>query len=188
VQLVREVSLEEYARQFWDRQRGKNDRRDDAAFSAIAKGENPVNWLANSYPYKLPQPINTRIDLMRFEISEELDGLLIHEYMVQDAWMVERCLVPCQKTRRLGDMAAIALDRGYFEANQSDTQAKLFQEWRQKASLKGFVDVGSYPLAEVTWANVLEIVDGWGRLHAMAALVRRGIPFEAFDCFIARRP
>jgi hypothetical protein len=187
MRLIRESSLEEHAREFWQRQRCKNDSRDYAALSAISNGENPVSWLANSYPYKLPQPVNDKIALMQFETLEELKGLLIHEHMVQDAWMVERCLVPCQKTRCLGDLAAIAMERGYFETNRDDTQIKLFQEWRQKTSLKGFIDVGSHPLAEITWPGVFEIVDGWGRLHAMAALVRRGMPFEPFECLIAQR-
>ena len=181
--------LNEYAKQFWRRQRqpGKKTCDDEPALLDIDRGGDPVSWLANIYPYKLPQPFNDEIDLVRFETPEELNRLLIHHSMIRDNWMVERCLVPCPKTRRLGDLAAIALERKYFEAGHSDTQIRLFREWEKKTSLKGFIDTNSYPLVERTWVDIHEIVDGWGRLHAMSALLKKGLPFEPFDCFIASR-
>jgi hypothetical protein len=187
MKMIRQSSLNEYAEQFWRRQSGKSTRDDEPALSDIKKGGDPVNWLANIYPYKLPQPFNDRIDLVRFEAPGELNSLLIHYSMIRDDWMVERCLVPCPKTRRLEAIAATALERKYFETSHSDTQIKLFREWKPKTTLKGFIDHDSYPLVEITWSNVHEIVDGWGRLHAMAALLQIGFAFEPFDCFIAKR-
>jgi hypothetical protein len=187
MQLVRESSLNEYAQQFWRRQSGKKTRDDEPALSDIGKGGSPVSWLANIYPYKLPQPFNDKIDLVKFETPEELNSLLIHYSMIRDNWMLERCLVPCTNTRRLGDMAAIALERKYFETSHSDTQIKLFQRWKSKTTLTGVIEPDSYPLVENTWAQEQEIVDGWGRLHAMSALLKQGLPFEPFDCFVARR-
>lgn len=187
MQVLRESSLNEYAQQFWRRQNGKKTRDDEPALSDINGGGDPVGWLANIYPYKLPQPFNEKIDLVRFEIPEELNSLMIHYSMIWDNWMVERCLVPCPKTRRLGDLAETALERRYFETNHSDTQTKLFRDWKDKSTLKGFVDNDSYPLVEITWAYEHEIVDGWGRLHAMSALLKIGLLFEPFDCFIAKR-
>ncbi len=181
------ASLNEYAKQFWQRQDEKKSHDDKSALLDIKNGGNPVSWLANMYPDKLPKPFNARIDLVQFETAEELDDLMIHGYMVRDTWMVERCLAPCPKTRRLGDMAAIALDRKYFETGRPETQARLFQEWKDKTSLAGFIDPGSYPLVEATWESLHEIVDGWGRLHAMSALLKKGLRFEPFNCFVAKR-
>src|SRR5947209_15610743 len=114
MRLIEEASLDAYARQFWQRQEQKRNRDDEPALSGIKSGESPVNWLANIYPYKLPQPYNAIVEVVEFQAAEELDKCLLHDYMVRDNWMVERCLVPCRKTRRLGDVAQIALERRYF--------------------------------------------------------------------------
>ena len=34
----------------------------------ISKGGDPVGWLANIYPYKLPQPFNDTIHLVKFQL------------------------------------------------------------------------------------------------------------------------
>ncbi len=187
MQVLRDSSLKEYAEQFWRRQRQKSTPDDAPALLDIETAGDPVGWLANIYPYKLPQPYNDVIRLVRCEAPEELNSLFIHHSMIRDDWMVDRCLVPCPKTRRLGDMAVIALERRYFESGRSDTQIKLFQQWQEKTSLKGFIDTESYPLVEISWPHQHEIVDGWGRLHAMSALLKTGLSFEPFDFFVAKR-
>ena len=89
--------MDAYARQFWQRQEQKRNCDDEPAISGIERGENPVSWLANIYPYKLPKPYHATIELVEFQ-ADELDNLLLHETMIMDNWMVERCLIPCRKT------------------------------------------------------------------------------------------
>jgi hypothetical protein len=181
-------SLDEYAQQFWQREKQKGNRDGEHAISLIAEGrESPVSLLANLHPYKLPQPYNATIELVEFGEVDELDRLLIHDYMIRDDWMIDRCLVPCPKTRRLGDLARIALDRRYFETERDDTQLKRYKAWRAGEPLDGFIGDKEYPLLEQTWERELEIVDGWGRLHAMSALTRRGCQFKPFKAFVASR-
>ncbi len=83
MQVIRECSLKDYAGQFWQRQRGKKTRDDEPAISDIERGGDPVFWLANIYPYKLPQPYNDKIELVKFEEPEELNCLLIHYSMIK---------------------------------------------------------------------------------------------------------
>src|SRR5437016_9129353 len=111
MRLIEKASLDAYARQFWHREERKGNRDDAPAISGTEPDESPVSRLANVHPYKLPQPYNSTIELVEFQAADELDKLLIHDYMIRDNWMVERCLVPCRKTRRLGDLARIALER-----------------------------------------------------------------------------
>src|SRR5262249_18057252 len=188
MRLIEKASLDAYARQFWKRQERKKNHDDEPAISGInERDENPVSWLANIYPYKLPHPYNTVVELVEFETADELNKFLLHEHMIRDNWMVERCLVPCRKTRRLGDMAEIALERRYFEIDRADTQVKLYTAWKDRKSLDGFIGDQDSPLLEQTWERDLEIVDGWGRLHAMSALVRQGCDFKPFKGFVASR-
>jgi hypothetical protein len=187
MRLIEKSSLDAYALQFWQRQKQKHDPNDGLAISGIERGESRVSWLANIHPYKLPKPYNVTIELVEVQAADELDRLLIHDYMARDNWMVERCLVPCQKTRRIGDMAQLALERKYFESDRDDRQIKLYKEWKDKDSLDGFIGDQEYPLLEQTWEHELEIVDGWGRLHAMSALIRRPRDFRPFKALLASR-
>jgi hypothetical protein len=84
-------------------------------------------------------------------------------------------------------MAQIALERRYFETDRDETQIKLYKAWKDRESLDGFIGDQEYPLLEQTWERELEIVDGWGRLHAMSALVRRPREFKPFRAFAASR-
>jgi hypothetical protein len=84
-------------------------------------------------------------------------------------------------------MAQLALERKYFESDRDDRQVKLYKEWKDRESLDGFIRDQEYPLLEQTWERELEIVDGWGRLHAMSALIRRPREFKPFKAFVASR-
>ena len=184
---VQSSNLQEYATQFWKRQKAKCDDNDRDAIKDIDAGGNPIGWLVNLYPYKLPQPGNDEIRIFTIEASMEMDELLIHHSMIADAWMVERCLICCPKTRRLGDLTSTSLKRGYFETRKPDTQIKIVDEWKSQSSVEGIIENYGMPLLEMTWPDEYEIVDGWGRLHAMSALVKRGLSFKPFNCFVAMR-
>jgi hypothetical protein len=187
MKLVRESSLEEYARQFWQRQSKKRTPDDLPALRNIESGGDPVNWLVDLYPYKLPKPCNAIVQIVMIETPSEAERLLLHDYMIKDDWTVERCLVPCPKTRRLGKMVTTALEKNYFETGRSDTQIRIYEEWSSKTTTSGLILEDGLPLIEMTWPAEFEIVDGWGRLHALLALVRKGLSFEPFKCFAASR-
>lgn len=178
-------TLANYAKQFWERQATKATIDDKPALTDIANGGDPVGWLANIYPYKLPRPTNSRIRIATLEAPEDIGAVLIHEGMLKDEWTTTRCLTPCPKSRRIADMVTTALERKYFDTDRDDTQIKLFNHWKTKDTLTGFIDDNSLPLIELTWPNQFEIVDGWGRLHAFLALVRLGKPFSPVQAFIA---
>lgn len=184
---VRESNLEEYARQFWQRQSKRATPDDLPAVRDIESGGDPTRWLVNIYPYKLPKPCNDVVHIVMIETCAETDALLLHDYMIKDAWTVERCLVPCPKNRRLGSMVTVAIERNYFDEDRADTQIKLYNDWRTKTTTSGLITDDGLPLIEMTWPGEFEIIDGWGRLHALSALVRKGLSFEPFKCFAAAR-
>jgi hypothetical protein len=150
MKLIRESNLAEYAGQFWNRQRAKNDPNDRSAIEDLDKGGDPLSWLVNLYPYKLPNVSNQVIEVVEVETAEEMDRFLLHEHNVTDQWMVDRCLVPCPITQRIGDLAKLALQRGYFEIKRNDTQYKIYSEWRAKRSTQGLIEKHGRPLIERT--------------------------------------
>jgi hypothetical protein len=99
--------------------------------------------------------------------------------------MVDRCLVPCPRTRRIGDLANLALQVHYFDTSRSDTQFRLYSQWRGRTSIEGIIEEHGRPLIELTWPNEYEIVDGWGRVMAISALINSGLDFYPFECFLA---
>ena len=187
MRILRESKLTEYAEQFWNRQRAKPSPDDLTALEDIRTSGDCIGWLVDLYPYKLPHLYNSTMSVVLVESVSDVERFLIHKYMLTDEWTTERCLVPCPKSRRLGDLVRTALQQNYFESNWPDTQCKLFQEWKGRSSLEGFIENIERPLIESTWVNEHEIVDGWGRLHALLALVRAGLRFAPFECFLASR-
>jgi len=185
MKLLRDSNLKDYAQLFWQRQKQKASADDQPALLDINSGGDPVGWLVNLYPYKLPKPCNRTIQVVSVDGPSEIDRFLIHDYMIRDNWMVDRCLIPCPKSRRLGDLVTTAITRKYFLETGDDTQIKIYQEWAGKRTIGGIISRLGSPLIEVTWPNEFEIVDGWGRLHAISALVRSGLLFEPFECFVA---
>jgi hypothetical protein len=185
MKFVRDSTLREYARLFWKRQNQKPNADDRPALEDLQSGGDPLGWLVNLYPYKLPKPCNGVIQVVSLDAVSEIDRFLIHDYMIRDKWMVDRCLVPCPKTRRLGDMVTTAIERQYFQTSRDDTQVRIYTEWSQKTTIHGLIEQYGAPLIEMTWPDEYEIVDGWGRLHAISALVRSGLEFEPFECYVA---
>jgi hypothetical protein len=183
MKLLRESSLKEYAKQFWERQRNKATLDDQPALQDIDVGGDPISWLVDLYPYKLPKPCNVIVQIVMIETLSEAERLLLHHRNINDEWMVKRGLVPSPKTRRLGKLVATALERNYFQTGENGTQLKIYKEWRDKKTVSGLMN--ERPLIEMTWPNEFEIVDGWGRLGALLALVRNDCSFEPFECFAA---
>ena len=188
MKLIRETNLREFADSFWKRQADKSCSNDAEALSNIQQGGPALKWHVNLYPYKLPKLVNDLLLLEKIETGYELNELMIYDRMLCDDWMKKRFGDLLPKTRRLGHLAEFFLSRGYFEKDWPDTQAKLFKEWKDKSSLEGLIDEAKgLPLVQMTWPGEYEIVDGWGRLLAMAALLRKGLEFSPFKCFVATR-
>lgn len=89
MEIIRESSLDEYARYFWNRQRTKSDPKDRDALADIDRDGDPLRWLRDIYPYKLPHLCNDLLRIAQLN-QEEVESLLIHEYMVRDQWMQDR--------------------------------------------------------------------------------------------------
>lgn len=185
MRLVSQSSLREYAEHFWRRQRGKHDPNDTETFRAIGAGGEPVALLRSRYDYKLPRVHNDSLSILLVTSRQDVEDLLVHDYLPNDAWMRERGLVPQPFTRRLGDLAAICLERGYFSAPRGDRQIRYFTEWHARGSLAGVLSTEERPLIEATESSGFEIVDGWGRLLPFSALLRQGLPFAPFEVFLA---
>lgn len=186
MRLLSESSIREYARQFCTGS-GKMNPNEIETFKAIDAGEDPVSWLRRRHDYKLPRPHNDLLSIVLVTNRNEVENLLVHEYMPRDPWMVERGLVPQPFTRRLGDLAAACLERGYFSVPRQDRQIQYFRDWNTRASLANVISTEEMPLIEATGTDQFEIVDGWGRLLPFAALLIRGLAFEPFQTFLASR-
>lgn len=179
MRVIKHSNLDEFADQFWQRERAKRRVEDTV---------NRLKWLVNLYPYKLPHPYNDSVQVVEIETEDEVNNFLVHDYLPRDNWMVERGLTPCPYTRRLGRIADTFIERGYFDTPwPGDTQSKCYREWEGRPSLEGVIKSSERPLIEMTWADEYEIVDGWGRLLPFAALLRRGLKFYPFECFVATR-
>jgi hypothetical protein len=128
MKIIRDSTLEEYSRHFWERQRAKGDPGDRDALADIAAGGDPVAWLAQMYPYKLPRHDNDVIRMALLD-REDVEGLLVHDYMPCDRWMRDRGLVPDPYTRRLADLAGMFISREYFHGHRGDRQHERYRTW-----------------------------------------------------------
>lgn len=185
MRLLSESSLREYAEHFWRRQRGKLDPNDIETLWAIDVGADPVALLRSRYVYKLPQPYNDSVSIVLITRWDEVKNLLVHDYLPNDGWMREREIVPHPFTRKLGDLATICLERGYFCTPRRDRPIQYFKEWQSRASLANVLSIEERPLIEADGFGQYEIVDGWGRLLPFAALIIQGLAFEPFQIFLA---
>ncbi len=183
-----QCSLADYARQFWERQRGKKDPKDDVALRALCADADRVLLLRNSYSYKLPRAENSNVAVVVLTEASEVQDLLVHDYLPTGSWMRDRGIVPEPYTRRLGDLAGVCLRRGYFCSSRSDRQVEYFKRWAAAGSLANALTSDSRPLIEAVGEHEYEIVDGWGRLLPFAALISTGSRFEPFEAFLAWPP
>lgn len=152
---------------------------------AIGAGGDPVALLRSRYEYKLPKPHNDSVSIVLVTSKEDVENMLVHDYMPNDKWMQERGLVPQPLTRRLGDLAMICLKRGYFYTSRDDRPIQYFKVWQAKPSLANVLSIDERPLIEVTESGRYEIVDGWGRLLPFLALLVQGLAFAPFEVFLA---
>jgi hypothetical protein len=184
MKIIRESSLGEYAQHFWNRQRTKDDSNDRDALADIERGGDPLCWLREIYPYKLPRPCKDVIRIARLD-QEEAESLLIHAYMPRDQWMQDRGVVPEPYTRRLKNLANTFICKGYFDKDGNDKQQRYYCNWKQKGSLENLFNGLEKPLVECVGFKEYEIVDGWGRLLPFVTLLQQGYPFHPVECFVA---
>lgn len=182
MEVIRECSMKEYSRHFWRRQASKRDWHDRDALADIEIGGDPTWWLWTRYPYKLPRPDNHILRIARLDKTEVLT-LCIESHTVDDHWMQLHDLVPKPRTRVLGELAKIALDRGFFTGKWDVPQVKLYGEWQ--ATLKDVLAGEEKVLVQSIGPEQYEIVDGWGRLLPFAALLIEGCEFHPLECFVA---
>jgi hypothetical protein len=187
MRVIRDSSLDEYARQFWQRQQMKNDPRDRNTLANIAIGGNPVEWLSKQYDDKLPFGDKRAIVRIALLDQDEVGALLIHEYMLSDIWMQKSGLVPDPCTRNVNELATIAIARGYFAREGNDTQQIKYRDWTSKGSLKDVISGTERTLVKCLGKGEYEIVDGWGRLLPFAALLQQGHAFHPVESFVASR-
>ena len=75
MKIIRKSSLGDYAQHFWNRQQTKKDPRDRDALADIKKGGDPLRWLRDIYPYKLPRLCKDVLRIARLD-QEEVESLL----------------------------------------------------------------------------------------------------------------
>lgn len=185
MKIICESSLEEYANSFWERQKTKKDPSDRNALADIKKGGDPLRWLRDMYPYKLPHLCNDVVKIAKLD-KEDVESLLIHYYMPRDQWMQKRGVVPEAYTRRLKNLADTFISRGYFDTHwEDDKQQKYYNEWRKKHSLENVFNGSEKPLIEYVGSGDYEIIDGWGRLLPFAVLLNQEYAFYPVECFMA---
>jgi hypothetical protein len=183
MRIVHKSSPEEYATQFWHREEKKNQNH--PALTLIRQGSNPIDMIKKyEYEYKLPRPENRVVRIMLLN-KEEVENLLIHEYMINDPWMRERGIKIENGCRKLKDLAVAFLEQGYFNGTWDDTQIKCYRQWKKETSLKGKIAESNKTFIEQVKADMYEIVDGWGRLLPYVALIKEGFEFHPVETFMA---
>lgn len=184
MKIINKSTLDEYAHVFWKRQQIKNNPKDKEALDNINNGGNPIDWLRREYSFKLPRWHDVVIQIAELE-QEEVENLLIHDYMPCGQWMKDRCVVPDPYTRKLKELAKMFVYRGYFDRVERDTQQIYFCSWKGKGSLENVMPSTEMPLIECIGPGTYEIVDGWGRLLPFVALLQEGYKFYPVKCFVA---
>lgn len=193
MRVLRESSLHEYARGFWERESRKNPNGRRVWEDIATRGVDPVRMLERpenegGHRYKLPRPENTVVRVALIENKDEMEALLVHRGMPHDKWMQERRLEPASDTRKLGDLAKVFVERAYFERADADgTQVKCYRAWKKESTLKNAVTGDGKPLIEHNGIGEFEIVDGWGRLIPFVALLQQGFQFYPVEVFVAYR-
>jgi hypothetical protein len=189
LELVRESSLEEYARHFWSRQERKEAARDREPLDDIALGGDPVWWLGKTYPSKVPRSENDLVRVVRLN-REEVEAIRLPGYALDDRWMELHGLVPVPRSTRMADLAARALEQGFFQETRPrlrSSQHSYYDEWKRAGYLREALDGRDLPLIQRVRPGEYEIVDGWGRFLPFAALMLEGLPFAAVITFAADR-
>lgn len=180
--IVRKSSMEEYSTQFWHREEKKNPNH--PALALIRQGNNPTEMLESYYEYKLPRPENRVVRIVLLN-KDEVEKLMIHEYMINDCWMKERDIEIKTGCQNLKDLAVAFLEQGYFKGNWDDTQIKCYRKWKEEKSLERKISGTNRIFIERVERNMYEIVDGWGRLLPYIALVHEGSHFYPVETFVA---
>src|SRR5688572_1217855 len=139
MRLVRNTDIIEYAQQFWRRERDKQEPNTLDIFEAIYGGADPVAMLKKHHGDKMPRKQNVCISVALITSREEVDSLLVREYAVKDAWMRERGLVPEPLTQKLGELAAMCLQRGYFTSARKDRPIRHFNSWQWRGTAAGLI-------------------------------------------------
>src|SRR6266496_3601069 len=114
MRILRESTLDEFARSVYEREKLKNPKGLEDWKMINNRGADPVQLLSRpkeqgGHPYKMPAQEN-RIVRIAALYQEEVESLLIHEYMLCEhaesgRWIRERVQVPKPKTRVLSKLA-----------------------------------------------------------------------------------
>jgi hypothetical protein len=151
----------------------------------LRQGEDPIQLLSkHNFRYKLPRPENKMVRIVSLD-REDVESLLIHEYMINDDWMKARKLRIEGGCRKLKNLAVAFLEQGYFRGNWEDTQLKCYRKWKDENTLQGKIAGLTRTLVESVGSEMYEIVDGWGRLLPYAALIYEGFEFHPVETFLA---
>jgi viroplasmin and RNaseH domain-containing protein len=94
MEIIRDSSLEEFSRQFWEREARKNQNGKDVV-AKIEAGGDAYEWLKEKHDYKLPRNNNNIVEIARLA-RDEVGALLMREDTVnsENAWARKRGLVP----------------------------------------------------------------------------------------------
>jgi hypothetical protein len=178
MEFIEDSTLTDYAVHFWRRERKKHLAGSDAAQKAETAFSNPVACLQEHHKFKLPYIENGRMRIARLN-RDDIERLLIHDYMPSGQWMKDHGLVPDPYTRNLKELADVVVKRGYFERLESkEVPQAHYREWQSRGTLRNAISCEDRVLIECAGRGEYEIVDGWGRLLPFMALVISG-----YDCF-----
>jgi hypothetical protein len=187
VDIIGNSSLDELARQFWEREAKKHPHHEDVL--AIQAGADPYKLLKTRHDYKLPRDHNNIVKIARLN-RDELGALEMRKDTVDEnnQWAVPRGLVPEPFTQVLSGLASWALGKGYFDnCDKNDGQLKHYRDWKYRArpalrdAITGFNERCSIQLVG---SDQYEIIDGYGRLLPFEALLQQGYEFHPVEVFL----
>jgi hypothetical protein len=191
MEIIRDSSLHELSRQFWEREARKNQNGKDV-LANIEAGGDAYEWLKEKHDYKLPRNSNNIVKIARLA-RDDVGALLMREDTVngENAWARKRGLVPDPFTQVLSKLASMALSRAYFtKCQENDTQLKNYHEWRQRSTpaLKDVITGSERCSIQLVVPDQYEIIDGWGRLLPFEALLQEGHEFQPVEVFLCLPP
>jgi hypothetical protein len=163
------ITVDDYLQSFLTRQQRKDG-------CAMPPREKRLQIAQDLWPAKLP-PLGSTWDIWRIRSVECLKSIRTRQ---DAAWLEGHGFARHLVT--LGDLAAAALENGFFEANSGESSVQNYRRWKA-SGLPLFAGDERPAMAEQSGG--LTILDGTGRLLPYTALILDGAKFQPFEVYVA---
>lgn len=185
------ITLTTYADDFLKRERRKNTKFKQGCLTNLGV-------LYKELKYKLPfngevEECDMSLSLVKLERCEILE-LLIPKHIFNDKFMQDMGLQigkeeANSRQASLRELANIGIKAGGFFSTgfkgERRRQHVYYERWRESGTLESCLVDEEPPLIQLE-GDSYTIVDGWGRLLPMAALILEDIVFSPVEVYLAK--